>query len=393
MTCVQADRPSLSQLAIVTTSRCNQRCSYCCVTGRPAATAPWPAVRRAIDLMLASPDDHVRLGFTGGEPLLAQPLLTQAVDYVERCRRPSQTVEYRLLTNGLLLDRQTTAWLERHRFQLQISLDGARDAQEHRSAGSFDALEAVLRRLRRHSPAYVRSHVTLTVTLVPETVRFLSDSVSYLIGARAGTIRINPAMDAGADPGGGFPELDEQFGRVLAVSRRHYVRTGQVPVECLRFMPPQLPRRRSSPWSCDAPLGRGLTLDVDGNLSTCLLATRTYVEERPLPPIIRRAAEGLRVGPPDAGLAQRISAIAHDPAVSHAFASETPRHSAYGSCRDCWCADQCRVCPLVTAGAYGAHHSLRVPPLVCAFNQVAARARARFPMLPPARFRRAAAGA
>ena len=130
LTCETHAGMHLSAVTVIATSRCNQRCSYCCVTGRPPASPRWTAVRVALDALLASPVNRVKVAFTGGEPLLARPLVARTIRYVEAHRRPGQSVRYKVLTNGLLLDGRTLAWLRRRAVELRISLDGARSAQE-----------------------------------------------------------------------------------------------------------------------------------------------------------------------------------------------------------------------------------------------------------------------
>jgi len=374
---------SLSAVTVITTSRCNQRCSYCCVTGRPPASPRWPAVRVALDALLASPVNRVKVAFTGGEPLLARPLVARTIRYVEAHRRPGQSVRYKLLTNGLLLDGRTLAWLRRHAVELRISLDGAQRAQEFRSAGTFDALDRLLRRLRQRSPDYFGSHVGVAVTLAQETVPLLSESVSYLIESGVASIRIGAAMDLperGRDP---FRALDRQFAKIFEMSLAHYRRTGIVAVTAFRNPFPFPVRRVASPWVCGAPLGEHLVVDVDGHGSSCVLATRTYADGRRLTPPVRAAAAALRTGPVDERLEAGLRHISVAAAATRIFASGTARRTARRLCRSCEVVDECVVCPLTTDGGSGSGRSVRVPALQCALNRVVAKYRARFPFQPP----------
>ena len=372
----------LTEVTVVATSCCNQRCSYCCATRRPGSYVPWPAVGSSLDHLLASPANRVRIAFTGGEPLLARPLIERAVSYVEARRRPAQTVRYKLMTNGLLLDRRTCAWLERHAFDLQVSLDGTREAQEARSPGTFDAVDGALQGLRRRSPSYFRTRVTVAMTLTPQTVSHLADSVSHLIGIGVATIAINPAMDAQPVRRGWLPELNRQFGEVYRRSLAHYWHTGNVPVRLFRKSPFGN-RRHPTGWACQAPLGRSVVVDADGEVSTCLLATRTYTDGRPLTPAMRAAARSLRAGPADQDLPNRLRQVRDHAARAGIFAADAHRHAARGPCSQCEWREQCVVCPLMAAGVSGGHGSFRVPDFLCAFNRLSALYRDRFPVTPP----------
>jgi sulfatase maturation enzyme AslB (radical SAM superfamily) len=373
----------LSAVTVIATSRCNQRCSYCCVTGRPPASPRWAAVRVALDALLASPMNRVKVAFTGGEPLLARALISRTIRYVEAHRRPGQSVRYKLLTNGLLLDGRTLAWLRRREVELRISLDGARSAQELRSAGTFDALDGLIRRLRQRSPDYLRSHVGVAVSLTRESLPLLSESVSYLIKSGIASIRIGAVMDLPERGGDPFPALDRQFARIFETSLAHYRRTGIVAVTAFRNRFPFPVRRPASRWVCRAPLGNHLVVDVDGNLSSCVLATRTYADGRRLTPPVRAAAEALRAGPADERLEERLRHVSVAAAAARIFTPGTARRSARRLCRSCEIANECTVCPLTTDGGSGPGRIIRVPALQCALNRVVAKYRAQFPFQPP----------
>ena len=374
----------VSEVTVIATSSCNQRCSYCYVKGRPAASPPWSAVRAALDALLSSPVDHVQVGFTGGEPLLAQPLVTRAVNYVQTRRRPDQRVRYKLLTNGLLLDQRTLSWLERHAFHLQISADGTRNAQDYRSPGTFDALDRLIRTMKGDSPRYFRSQVSVAMTLTPETVAGLADSVGYLLDAGVNTIRLTPASGVPPSRDDVFPELDRQFARVYKRALAEFRRTGDVPVAAFRKRLPWRTRPPASPWVCRAPLGASLVVDVDGQVSTCLLATKSYAEARHLPPSLRKAADALRLSSPKDRLGGPLRQVGGLAPSTQVFSSGTRRHSICGPCRQCQWSGECLVCPLMTTGVVGAKRSLRVPAFLCAFNRAMLKHRARFPFQPPA---------
>jgi sulfatase maturation enzyme AslB (radical SAM superfamily) len=378
----RAPGADLSAVTIVTTTRCNQRCSYCCALGRPAASAPWPAVRAALDRLLASPAPSVRVAFTGGEPLLARPVVSRAVTYVDRHRRPGQSVRLKVQTNGLLLDDRAAAWLRKHDVHLQVSLDGVREAQDVRSAASFDVVAGRLSWLRERAPDYFDSRVIVAMTLVPEAVPHLADSVAWLTESGVSTIRMAPAMDAA--PGGPrlLSRLDREFAAIFEHSIAHYRRTRRVPLQLFRRGPFRV-RPAASRWSCEAPTGRTLAVDADGAVSTCLLASETYAASRPLPPALQSAAAALRVGQANGDLPGRLRQVARRAADAQVFSARRPRHSALRACSGCEWRDECVVCPLAVDGVVGPQRTLRVPELVCAFNQVTASWRAQFPVTSP----------
>jgi sulfatase maturation enzyme AslB (radical SAM superfamily) len=380
----RASSPRLDEVVIVTTSFCNLRCSYCCATGRPGVRAPWPAVRAVLDRLLASPETPVLVAFTGGEPLLARRVISRTVSYVETRRRATQVARLKLMTNGTLLDRQACAWLEDHAFEVQISIDGVRAAQDARYPGTFDQLRGLLRDWRRRSPSYFRAHVGVMMTLTPGTVGTFAESVSSLINAGVGTIKAGPAMDVPPARPGARADLSRQVGQVFQHSLAHYWQTGEVPFAPFRRGPFGT-RRAPSPWVCDAPLGRSLTVDADGEVATCLLATRTYADERPLTPAVRAAIHALRVGAPDRRLDHRLKNVRAHPALATVFGAETRSRGAAGPCGRCAWNHECRVCPLTVERVSATCPTVRVPDFICTFNQVIAQYRAQFPVSPPRR--------
>jgi uncharacterized protein len=109
----------------------------------------WATLRSALDLILDSARDSIGISFSGGEPLLEFPMMRRAVEYVERARPASTLIRYSVSTNATLLTEEIAAFLEEHRFQTQLSLDGAAGAQNLRAWGTSAALDRKLDRLRK----------------------------------------------------------------------------------------------------------------------------------------------------------------------------------------------------------------------------------------------------
>jgi len=370
----------LADLAIVTTAACNLHCSYCCAGGRPGRSAPWPSVRAAIDALLASPASRVQVLFTGGEPLLEWPLVRRAVAYLETHRRRAQHIHYTLLSNGLLLGARTLGWLERHAFDVRLSLDGIREAQDARSTGTFDVLDALIRRIRQRSPAYFHKHVGVTMTLTPRAVGSLAESVNYLLDAGIATIRAAPAMDV--PPGRGDPaaELWRQIDVVYRRSLEHFTATGEVPFVPFRRNP-LVERRRGRAHTCGATTGRAMAVDADGEVSPCLLATRTYTDARPLPADVRMAVAAMRAGPAEGDVAAGLDEARRRVRRLPVFAAGGRRRSPYGACSRCRWRHECAICPLASVSTTGKDRAFLVPAFACAFNQATAACRAQFPMV------------
>ena len=109
----------LRMMVLSLTGNCNLACRYCYASEQDRNTMTWETARRAIDLAAAGAP--FILQFSGGEPLLALPLLHQIVDYI-RTNRIRARMD--LQTNGTLLTEETAAFLRCARIGIGVSLDG-----------------------------------------------------------------------------------------------------------------------------------------------------------------------------------------------------------------------------------------------------------------------------
>lgn len=362
---------ALERLVIVASGDCNLRCSYCRL-GRSARTAPWTSVRPALDAILRSREPAVEIVFTGGEPLLALPLVQRAVSHVRSAGAAHPGVRYTLATNGLLLTPSVVAFLARHRFDVRLSLDGAREVQERRSPGTSAPLSELLRRLRRDAPRFLSEHVTVVATVTPATVPLLADSIRFLLDRGAANISLGAAMGTGRAPVRARL-LDRQFRKVFDLMRERLERTGRVPLVEFRKSLPLEPHERTG-WVCGAVSGRSIVVDADGSRVPCLMATRTYSPSPP--PALAPHLEALRAW---ASAARRV-ATRRDAARLALFRADAPRYSSYSRCAECRWQAACTVCPLAAAQERRWEAALRVPDFLCAFSRTLLKYRERFPV-------------
>lgn len=116
------------ELTILPTEQCNFRCSYCYEDFRPSHMSP--AVVDAIKLLIASRAkelDNLRIGWFGGEPLLAGDVVLDISRYAHGLSVGGHPFQFDagMSTNAYLLSRQTASQLigcgVRH---FQVTLDG-----------------------------------------------------------------------------------------------------------------------------------------------------------------------------------------------------------------------------------------------------------------------------
>lgn len=350
-------RPSLS---VALTTRCPGRCAYCFQPARPPRDLPWAALRPALDRLLAA-GGPAEVLVSGGEPLLAWPLLRRALEHV-RDGGGEDRIRWTVLTDGLLLSADVLAALAGHRVTVQISCDGA--AQELRRPGTSVKLGRLLTRLRDRPPGS-RPHVRVNMTVTPQTVALMPESCACFLRLGVEDFRLSPvyAPDApGAeDP---RPALSAAFAEVGRLCLDHFDATGESPCAWFR----KRPRTRR----------------VEG--AGAATAARAAASGRPSCSRNDPDHEALDA----AGRRQGCLALAGRDLVARGRPAPSPDldrcHTSHARCLDCPHHLVCPRCALPGLMAGSVAEPYRVPGFVCAFNSAALAERERFPDCPEAAF-------
>lgn len=364
----------ISSVTLVLTSGCNLTCSYCFQNAKSGRRMTWSTAHRAIDTLLASREDEVELAFYGGEPLIQLDLIRRAVRFVESNRRPDLKVGYSTITNGTLIAEEEAEFLAVHNFKVQLSIDGVPAVQSLRGEGTFEILDALLDRLSRDHRRWFADRITVSATVLPTTVGHLADSVEYFLDKGVEAIQFSPgAMDTSSWRLEQIDELEEQFERIFDMTLRHYRRTGQIAVECLRSSAE--PRRRVQPHAmCNVESAEELTVDVDGDVYGCAMFAESF-QEFPSDFLSSRMSN-LRLGElsePD--LSNRMTSYSDVVTQAEIFHNRDEKHSGYAECRSCEFLDHCFVCPVTIGQIPGNTDPHRIPDFLCAFNLVSNRFR------------------
>ncbi|MCK4512606.1 radical SAM protein [bacterium] len=371
-----------TRLTLILTTHCNMNCSYCYQSVREPRSMEWSVAEAAVDLALSAPGNRAEFTFYGGEPLLEFDLMRRAVKHAEAGRQPDERVKYWVVTNGTLITDEIADFLAEHDFKLLLSFDGVRAAQNFRGEGSFETLDRVLDSLRERHPDYFRRAVEISVTVSPLAVRFLADSVDYLLGKGVQEIDLTPVMT----PSPGWDddcllELEAQFGRVLRSSLAHLEQTGEVPLLLYagkgKLSGPQVTSRAM----CEIVDSNSWAIDVDGRVSGCTLFAASIQEFGS--PLLSECRPVLSLGHvTDADLLAKCESF-HD-AVRRLpiFSEKEKKYSSYRRCADCRFFAACVTCPASIGFAEGNTDPHRVPDYYCAFNYTAFASRDGFPVQP-----------
>ncbi|MCL2081887.1 MAG: thioether cross-link-forming SCIFF peptide maturase [Oscillospiraceae bacterium] len=120
----------LKALCLHISHDCNLRCGYCFAatgdfgTGRRSVMSPQTA-SDAIDFLLSRCQNRINLeiDFFGGEPLLGWDTVKHTIEYA-RAKAPEKNFRFTLTTNGLLLNDDISAYVNREIDNVVLSLDG-----------------------------------------------------------------------------------------------------------------------------------------------------------------------------------------------------------------------------------------------------------------------------
>ena len=259
----------LRMMVLSLTGNCNLACRYCYASEQDRNTMTWETARRAIDLAAAGAP--FILQFSGGEPLLALPLLHQIVDYI-RTNRIRARMD--LQTNGTLLTEKAAAFLRCARIGIGVSLDGRpaeHDAHRCYPDGRGSSMDVIagIQCLGRHGIA-----IGLTCVVTAENVAELSGVIemAYYLGnvrrigfdllrsqGRGSAVR--PAREEDMERA-----MEQVFARNEHLGRLHGYRIAIAQEEQAAC----LSQRAGDGFShCHAMNGAGVHIDAAGRIYAC----------------------------------------------------------------------------------------------------------------------------
>ncbi|MFH1844715.1 MAG: radical SAM protein [bacterium] len=373
----------LKSLTVVLTNRCNLECRYCYRDQTPARDLTWRDLHAGLAWALSQANRRLEVIFTGGESLLAFPLLQRAVTFLRSQQDGSPRTTCTVLTNGTLMSAERMDFLAANSCELRLSCDGVPPAQAFRGEDTVPVVEAALFRLRSRHPDYFRRQVKVVVTVLPATLPYLADSIAYLLDLSVARIQLAPVLTPAAGVDRVVEEiLREQFTRIHQTSldwRRHH---GTVPLELFQRWDPPLPTStKPGPLLCRGLTGCSPALDVDGCLYACLLFAPSGGR---LPVSCRETLRQMMCwGSPDSSpVAQRREGFTHELQGLAAFTNRAGKHSTSRRCADCDYQSECNLCPYALVAHAEDVATERVPDFLCGFNRIAHEFRDRFPAQP-----------
>jgi len=210
----------ISSLTLVLTERCNFSCSYC-PQHKGKNTLKIEAIQAFLDFLRPSLAREVWLGFYGGEPLLAWPLVIKTFGHLQKNHK--NKFHFSLTTNGSLLKKEHILFFKKNRFDLVLSYDGL--AQKHRDAGNVTTVAAALANLQKLYPA----GYTVNSVFTPATVAKLAASINALM--KRGHQRLQYALDLSAPwLGKDLRQLASELGHLAEFCHDYFPKSGRRPL-------------------------------------------------------------------------------------------------------------------------------------------------------------------
>jgi sulfatase maturation enzyme AslB (radical SAM superfamily) len=274
------------------------------------------------------------------------------------------------------------SFLTEHEFKVLLSFDGVREAQDIRGEGTFDTLDRTLDLIRETHPDYYRRAIEISVTVSPEAVPFMADSIDYFLDKGVCELDLTPVIT----PRSGWSEarlleLERQFERILASSLRHLERTGDIPLKLYSGRGMLSGPPVESRAMCEIVDSNSWAVDVDGAVSGCTLfapSVQAYGSG-----LLRDCRSSLILGNvADPDLSERLAAFGGEVARLPLFSEKEKKHSSCRRCADCRFFAACVTCPVSAGFAEGNRDPHFVPDYYCAFNYTALASRDGFPVQP-----------
>jgi len=343
----------ISSLTLVLTDRCNFSCSYC-PQARGKKTLKIEAITDFLDFLWPRFAKEVWLGFYGGEPLLAWPLIEKTVAYAEK--KHKNRFRFTLTTNGSLLKIKHILFLKENKFELVLSYDGP--AQAKRDPGSVAAVEKALASLREFYP----EGYTVNSVFTPSTVTMLSASMSALM--EQGHRRLRYSLDLGVPwNDSDLTVLERELKRLAGHCHKMQNNTGSMALENFKDS------GKKGIFACFAGRDR-LALLPDNTVWGCYLFY-DLLGRRPKHPDYKKYCFGPL--PAFIGSGKKNQAVAasyRDLRQDYFFTVDKEL------CSLCPELENCGVCPVVAALASGQLGVL--PAWTCRVKRISARAKAPF---------------
>lgn len=177
-------KTDIKALCLHVAHTCNLNCEYCFASqGKyhgERALMPYEVGKRALDFLIENSDSHhnLEVDFFGGEPLMNFEVVKKLVKYArEQEKLHNKNFRFTLTTNGLLIDDDVIAFVNKEMSNVVLSLDGRKEVHDSlrktiSGQGSYDIIIPKFKKLvkaRGGKNYYIRG------TFTHNNIDFLKD--------------------------------------------------------------------------------------------------------------------------------------------------------------------------------------------------------------------------
>lgn len=182
-------------LHIIPTASCNFGCDYCFVLKDKEHRECDGIIHddilyKGIDFFFKdNQSENVIVTFYGGEPLLAPDVIYKSVNYIENTL--GKRISKKIITNGTLVTPEIAEYLAEHEFDVNVSLDGGREAQNafrkyKDGSSSYDDVVDGIETLKKYG-----NSIRILVTVGDFNASDLEKNVREILKLHPTTIALN----------------------------------------------------------------------------------------------------------------------------------------------------------------------------------------------------------
>lgn len=167
---------NMKNLILQVTMDCNLVCKYCIYSDlynnrqKENAYMSESIAQKSIDFFLENSKEtkELKIGFYGGEPLLAFPLIKKMVSYI--LSKTSKEVKFSITTNLTLINSQMAEFFQKNNFSLIVSLDGDKSQNDRYRIdkcgnGTYERVEHKLLFLKKEYPLLYHNIIINSVAM------------------------------------------------------------------------------------------------------------------------------------------------------------------------------------------------------------------------------------
>jgi|GEM_PF-578788 len=206
---LENEKAAPNSVCLIISRNCNFNCEYCYggygsagygAAGVEKADMNMSTALSTVDFLFSQNSPSIEFDFFGGEPLLNWDVCEKTIEYIkEKSINSGKKVKIALTTNGYLLDEEKIYFLNKHKVNLVLSLDGGRSCHNslRKSVSGKDTFDKVYENLKqllssREGNYYLRG------TYTGKTLNFY-DSFKFYIDNGIEYFSLEPVVRMGSD--------------------------------------------------------------------------------------------------------------------------------------------------------------------------------------------------